>query len=75
MTYFHVPPVNLVLELGTHFKEAGAKKYGEPPYGHAELSSLKMFSQKEEIDLEKALTLLNKKGARVAGEAETNRSE
>lgn len=47
MTYFHVPPVNLVLELGTHFKEAGAKNYGEPPYGHAERSSLKMFCQRK----------------------------
>ncbi len=71
MTYFHAPPVNLVLDLGAHFKEAGAEKYGEPPYGHAELSSLKMFSQKEGIDLEKALRLLNEKGLQVAGAEET----
>lgn len=66
MTYFHVPPVSLVLQLGTHFKVAGAEKYGEPPYGHAERSSLKMFCQKEGIDLEKALTLLRQEGIQVA---------
>jgi hypothetical protein len=71
MTYFHIPPVSLVLQLGTHFKEAGAEKYGEPPYGHAERSSLKMFSQKEGLDLEKALTLLKQQGLQVAKDEET----
>ena len=71
MTYFHVPPVGLVLDLGAHFKEAGAEKYGEPPYGHAELSSLKMFTQKEGIDLDQALSLLQQAGLRVAGAEET----
>lgn len=71
MTYFHVPPVSLVLQLGSHFKVAGAEKYGEPPYGHAERSSLKMFSQKEGIDLEKALTLLKQQGLQVSKDEET----
>jgi hypothetical protein len=66
MTYFHVPPVSLILQLGTHFKVAGAEKHGEPPYGHAERSSLKMFCQKEGIDLEKALSLLKQEGLQVA---------
>ena len=70
MTYFHVPPVSLVLQLGSHFKVVGAEKYGEPPYGHAERSSLKMFSQKEGIDLEKALALLKQGGLKDSqGEA------
>ncbi len=71
MTYFHVPPVTLVLDLGAHFKEAGAEKYGEPPYGHAELSSLKMFTQKEGIDLDKAMALLQEKGLKVQGPEQT----
>ena len=71
MTYFHVPPVNLILDLGAHFKEAGAEKYGEPPYGHAELSSLKMFAQKEGIDLDKAMALLQEKGLKVQGPEQT----
>ncbi|KAB2890917.1 MAG: DUF4405 domain-containing protein [Desulfobulbaceae bacterium] len=71
MTYFHVPPVNLILELGAHFKEAGAEKYGEPPYGHAELSSLKMFSKKEGIDLDGAMALLRQKGLEFRGPEQT----
>ncbi|MBB5347858.1 hypothetical protein HNQ81_001587 [Desulfoprunum benzoelyticum] len=71
MTYFHVPPVGLVLDLGAHFKEAGARKYGEPPYGHAELSSLKMFTQKEGIELDTALSLMQQAGLRVSGGEET----
>lgn len=71
MTYFHVPPVNMILELGAHFKEAGAEKYGEPPYGHAELSSLKMFTKKEGIDLDEAMALLQQKGLEVRGSDQT----
>jgi hypothetical protein len=71
MTYFHLPPVSFVLQLGTYFKVAGAEKYGEPPYGHAERSSLKMFSQKEGINLEKAMNLLKEKGLHGAKEEET----
>jgi hypothetical protein len=71
MTYFQVPPVSLVIDLGNHFKEAGAEKYGEPPYGHAELSSLKMLCQKEAIDLDKALALLEQQGVQDAGGEQT----
>ncbi len=71
MTYFHVPPINFVLQLGSHFKVQGAEKYGEPPYGHAERSSLKLFSQKEGIDLDKALILLKGEGLQVAHAEET----
>jgi hypothetical protein len=71
MTYFHVPPVNMILELGAHFKEAGAEKYGEPPYGHAELSSLKMFTKKEGIDLDETMALLRQKGLAVRGPNQT----
>ncbi len=70
-TYFNVPPMSTVLHLGASFKEAGAEKYGEPPYGHAELSSLKLFSQKEQIDLDKALDLLKQAGMQVEGATET----
>jgi len=71
MTYFQLPPVSLVIDLGDHFKEAGAEKYGEPPYGHAELSSLKMLCQKEGIDLDTALALLEQQGVQAAGEEQT----
>jgi hypothetical protein len=70
-TYFHVPPMSTVLAGGVWFKEAGAEKYGEPPYGHAELSSLKLFAQKEGIDLDKALALLKQAGLQTEGAGQT----
>lgn len=70
-TYFEVPPMSTIVELGGAIKEGGAKKYGEPPYGHAELSSLQLFSKKEGLDADKALDLLRQAGLTVAGTKET----
>jgi hypothetical protein len=50
-TYFQVPPFSLVQGLGESFKESASEEYGEPPYGHAELSSVKVFTQKTGMDL------------------------
>ncbi|MCK5515497.1 MAG: DUF4405 domain-containing protein [Desulfobulbaceae bacterium] len=61
-TYFEIPPMSSVIKLGDVIKDSAAAKYGEPPYGHAELSSLKLFSKKQELDLDQALELLNKAG-------------
>lgn len=61
-TYFAVPPFSYILSLNDYFKDNGAEKYGEPPYGHAELSSLKTFAKKMNLDLEKSMELLTKAG-------------
>jgi len=61
-TYYLVPPFSWVMALNDHFKDAGAEKYGEPPYGHAELSSLKTFTQKMNLDLTGSMELLDKAG-------------
>jgi len=61
-TYLLVPPFNWVMTLNDHFKDTAAEKYGEPPYGHAELSSLKIFAKKVNLNLEKSIELLNKAG-------------
>ncbi len=57
-TYWELPPFSTIIAIGDRIKEAGAKKYGEPPYGHAELSSLTTFSKKVELDLDTSLTRL-----------------
>jgi hypothetical protein len=49
-TYFQVPPMSTVIDFGESFKDAAAEKYGEPPYGHAELSSLKVFVKKMNLE-------------------------
>lgn len=70
-TYYEVPPMSTILDIGSAIKDGGAEKYGEPPYGHAELSSLKFFAKKEDLDLEKAIALLKEAGLKVEGEKET----
>lgn len=59
-TYLDIPPMSSVINLGNAIKDAAAEKYGEPPYGHAELSSLKLFAKKQSLDLDKAIGLLQK---------------
>lgn len=64
-TYSMLPPFNWVMALNDHFKDSGAVKYGEPPYGHAELSSLKTFAKKLNLDLAKSMDLLKEAGYSV----------
>ena len=64
-TYWELPPFSTIIAIGDQIKEAGAKKYGEPPYGHAELSSLATFSKKVELDLDASLTRLTAAKIRV----------
>ncbi len=70
-TYYPVPPMSTVIDFGEAIKDRGAEKYGEPPFGHAELASLKMFTKKEGLDLEKSLELLQGAGLQVEGEKDT----
>jgi hypothetical protein len=61
-TYLMVPPFSWVITLSEQIKDGGAVKYGEPPYGHAELSSLKTFTQKLDLDLATSMHLLELAG-------------
>jgi len=70
-TYFQIPPMSTVIDFGESFKEAAAEKYGEPPYGHAELSSLKTFTKKLNLDIERSKTLLKEKGIRFDSAKQT----
>lgn len=66
-TIYSLPPMNYVLQLGEYFTDTANEKYGEPPYGHAELSSLKMFCRKVNIDLGRAMSLLKTAGVKIKG--------
>lgn len=57
-TYWELPPFSTIIAIGDQIKEAAAKKYGEPPYGHAEQSSLITFCKKVELNLDASLTRL-----------------
>jgi len=70
-TFFKIPPVYTVISFSESIKDAAAEKYGEPPYGHAELSSLKGFTKKVDIDLAEAKELLSKAGVAFTGDKQT----
>jgi hypothetical protein len=42
-TLWMVPPFSSIIHLGDAIKDKAAVAYGEPPYGHAELSSMETF--------------------------------
>ncbi len=66
-TLMNIPPMSTVINLGEVFKERAAEKYGEPPYGHAELSSLKLFAKRTGLDLTKTIQLLRQAGISFHG--------
>jgi hypothetical protein len=59
-----VPPFNWPLVFNTHLKDTAAARYGEPPYGHAELSRLDSFARRTGLDLKAAADAL--RGAGIA---------
>jgi hypothetical protein len=70
-TYFLIPPFSWVLGLSTAIKDTAARKYGEPPYGHAELSTLKSFASKMNLDLNHSMDSLQAAGIRFNGADQT----
>jgi hypothetical protein len=69
--YVEVPPFNWVLDFGESIKNSAAQKYGEPPYGHAELSTLKTFAFRTGLDLAGGMAQLKKAGVRFESEKQT----
>ena len=49
-TILMLPPFTLTLELSDALKDRGEQKYGTPPYGHAELSSVEVLSRRMGLD-------------------------
>jgi len=64
-TYLGLPPFSTVIAVSSAIKDAGAVKYGEPPYGHAELTSLKTFADRMGWNLGESLARLQQKGFAV----------
>lgn len=70
-TYFNIPPMSTILEISESVKDSASETYGEPPYGHAESSSLKMFASRENLDLEQSIELLRAEEIAVDGPQDT----
>ncbi len=66
-----VPPFSSFVNLGNSIKGHWARRYGAPPYGHAEESTLGKFCSYVGIEPSKALELLRSKGIKVKGLSET----
>ena len=67
-TLFTLQPFKAFLDLQADIKDGWTKEYGEPPYGHAEETQLKVFCKKMGIDYGVASKILTAKG--VAFKAE-----
>ncbi len=61
-------PFKTVLDFQSDIKQYWGDELGRPPYGHAELSSLKKFSKKEGYDLQLVLEALEEEGIKVNSE-------
>lgn len=70
-TYFAVPPFSTIIEISNSIKDKAARYYGEPPYGHAELSSLKTFTAKVGLDLDDSMTRLRQTGITFTDESQS----
>lgn len=63
-----IQPFSGFLNFEESIKENWTLKLGEPPFGHAELSKLKVFCKKTNIDLKHAKTKLDEKGIKYSVE-------
>ncbi|MGB5964365.1 MAG: DUF4405 domain-containing protein [Sulfurimonadaceae bacterium] len=59
-TLYYVQPMKAFLQMGDTIKESWTKQYGEPPYGHAEETKLRVLCQKLQIDLVQAKEILQR---------------
>ncbi len=66
-----IPPLSSIIDLGAAISDKANLQYGEPPYGHAELSPLADFAEKVKIDLGEALAALQTAGIQVTGAEQT----
>ena len=69
-TFYDVPPMSTIVDFSEHIKEGAAVKYGDPPYGQAQSSSLKGFTSRIGLDLNKSMELLKDAGIEVTNEKE-----
>ncbi|MBW2476544.1 MAG: DUF4405 domain-containing protein [Deltaproteobacteria bacterium] len=70
-TLYEVPPFSSILQLGEKISAEANAFYGEPPYGHAELSSLQTFSNKMGLDLAQSMNRLNNSGISFENSGQT----
>lgn len=73
-TLVGIPPLSSIIHLGEKISESANNKYGEPPYGHAELSAFSDFARNINVPLEQSLLKLKQAGIQVTAPSETIQS-
>ncbi len=66
-----IPPMSSNINLSNAITDNANLYYGEPPYGHAELSPLADFADKVKVDLDESLAKLKAAGIKVESPAQT----
>jgi hypothetical protein len=70
-TYWEAPPFRWVLAANETVKSTAVAKFGEPPYGHAELSTLRGFAKRTGLELPASLARLEAAGIAFESDAQT----
>lgn len=70
-TIADIPFFSSITDLSDSIKYRAAVKYGEPPYGHAELSTLEGFSKRMNLNKGECIILLRNKGFEIHDENAT----
>lgn len=70
-TLYELPPFSTILDFSSAIKDRSSKTYGEPPYGHAELSSLKIFTEKMKLNLNESTLKLERAGIKITSQEQT----
>jgi predicted DNA-binding protein YlxM (UPF0122 family) len=70
-TFYEVTPFSSLLQFGEKISAEANAFYGEPPYGHAELSSLQTFSNRMELDLSQSMDRLHRAGISFESSGQT----
>ncbi|MDX2479423.1 MAG: DUF4405 domain-containing protein [Desulfuromusa sp.] len=66
-----IPPMSSIINFGAAISDKANLYYGEPPYGHAELSPLADFVDKVKVDLLESMAMLKSAGIKVESPAQT----
>ena len=70
-TYYNIEPMKSVVVFGNDISKSWSEKYSSPPFGHAELSSLKTVCRRMGLDLNRAVILLKKQNIKFKSTSET----
>ena len=73
-TIYLIPPFSIILNIGENIKVSLSDQLGEPPYGHAELSSLKLFCKRVDLSIEESIESLKAAKVKFSSESESLKS-